>query len=98
MSGDEAGALERLKRFLNKSPRIIREKNSAPFFYFSLAHRLQHRENLGLNLGNACRDSGTHCPSRNKRPAELGFHTPLRLDLTDEKDLARALSLSQSLR
>jgi len=26
MSGDEIGALERLKRFLNKSPRIIREK------------------------------------------------------------------------
>jgi hypothetical protein len=33
MSGDEADALERLKRFLNKSPRIIREKIQRRFLF-----------------------------------------------------------------
>jgi len=77
MSGDEAGALERLKRFLNKSPRIIREKKSA---------RWNQSATQPLFVLPA--------PTARSR-AKLG--TLLRLDLTDEKYLARALSLSQSL-
>jgi hypothetical protein len=89
MSGDEAGALDRLKRFLNKSPRIIHEKIQRRFLFGAPSV-----------AGLPARTVDGYFDLIGPRWAiehNWVSITPLRLDLTDEKDLARALSLSQSL-